>query len=89
MVVDVTIGFTVRFNVATESHPDALNNVAVNLPDPVSDCVFQLYGNWFEQIVLLVVDVTVGFTVRINVAIESQPMELTSVAVNVPAALIV
>ena len=81
MVVDVTIGFTVRFNVAIESHPDALNNVAVNLPDPVSDCVFQLYGNWFAQIVVLVVDVTIGFTARFNVATESHPDTPINVAV--------
>ena len=86
MVVDVTAGFTIRINVATESQPDALSNVAVNVPAAESDCVFQLYGNWFAQIVVFVVDVTVGLTVRFNVAIESQPEALISVAVNVPAA---
>ena len=42
-----------------------------------------------EQIVVLVVLVSVGFTVRFKVATESQPAALVRFAVYVPAALIV
>jgi hypothetical protein len=42
---------------------------------------FQLYGSAEVQIVSVVVDVTTSFTTRINVAIESHPVEL--VVVNV------
>ena len=52
-------------------------------------CPFQLYGNWFEQMVVFVVLVNVEFTVRFKVAIESQPATLVRFAVYVPAALMV
>ena len=42
-----------------------------------------------EQIVVLVVLVTVGLTVRLRVATESQPAALVKFAVYVPAALMV
>ena len=42
---------------------------------------FQLYGSWFEQIVVLVVLVNVGFTVKFKVATESQPAALVRLAV--------
>jgi len=50
-------------------------------------CPFQVYGNWLEQMVVLVVLVRVGLTVRFRVAIESQPAALVKLAVYVPAAL--
>src|SRR6202166_2263046 len=50
---------------------------------------FQLYGSWLLQIVVLVVLVTAGFTVKFRVATESQPLALVRFAVYVPAALIV
>ena len=42
-----------------------------------------------EHIVVLVVLVSVGLTVRFSVATESQPATLVRFAVNVPAAFIV
>ena len=50
---------------------------------------FQAYGNWLEQIVMLVVLVSVGFTAKFRVTTESQPAALVRFAVYVPAALIV
>ena len=44
-------------------------------------CPFQLYGNWLVQIVRSVVPVNVGLTVRLSVAIESQPAMLVRLAV--------
>src|SRR5436305_928576 len=52
-------------------------------------CPFQVYGSWLVQIVVLVVEVTVALTARFSVATESQPAALVSVAVKVPAALMV
>ena len=48
---------------------------------------FQLYGNWFEQMVMLVVLVSIEFTTNSSVAIESQPETLLSVSLYVPAAV--
>ena len=85
LVVEVTFGFTVRFSVATESHPAALTSVTLYVPAPAYEFALQVYGNWFTQIVVLVVEVTFGFTVRFSVATESHPAALTSVTLYVPA----
>ena len=45
------------------------------------DCPFQLYGNWLVQMVVLVVLVNVGVTVKLRVATESQPAALVKFAV--------
>ena len=50
---------------------------------------FQLYGNWFEQMIAFVVLVRIGFTTNSSVAIESQPETLLNVSLYVPAAVIV
>jgi len=89
LVVLVRVGLTVRFRVAMESQPAALVRLAVYVPAALMDCPFQLYGNWLEQMVVLVVLVNVGLTVRFSVAIESQPAALVRLAVYVPAALMV
>ena len=83
----VVFGLTVRFNVATESQPAALTNVTVCNPDILYDWPFHTYGSWFAQIVVFVVLVTFGLTVRLSVAMESQPLLFTKVTVYVPAAL--
>ena len=44
-------------------------------------CPFQEYGNWLVQMVVLVVLVSVAVTVRLRVAIESQPAVLVRLAV--------
>ena len=82
-VVLVSVGSTVKFNVASESHPvTALVSVAVWLSVVVNVNPFQVYGNSVSHIVMSVVLVKVGFTVRFNVASESHPVTaLISVAV--------
>jgi len=81
LVVLVRVGLTVRFRVAIESQPAALVRLAVYVPAALMDCPFQLYGNWLEQMVVLVVLVNVGLTVRFRVAIESHPTALVRLAV--------
>src|SRR5712675_865536 len=88
-VVLVTTGFTVKFNVAMESHPVSLIKFAVYVPATLIVCPFQVYGSWLSQIVVFVVLVTTGFTVKFNVAMESQLATLIKLAVYVPAILIV
>ena len=82
-VVLVSVGSTVRFNVASESQPvTALVSVAVWLSVVVNVNPFQVYGSSVSQMVMSVVLVRVGSTVRFNVANESQPVTaLVSVAV--------
>ena len=87
LVVLVKVGLTVRFNVATESQPAAFVRLAVYVPAALIVCPFQIYGNWLEQMVVLVVLVRVGLTVRLRVAMESQPAALVRLAVYDPAAL--
>ena len=48
---------------------------------------FQLYGNWFEQMVAFVVLLTTGLTFSTSVAIESQPETLLNVSPYVPDAV--
>ena len=89
LVVLVSVLLTERFNVAIESQPAVLVNVTENVPAALYVCAFQLYGNWFEQMVVLVVLVSVLLTERFNVATESQPALLVNVTEYVPAALYV
>ncbi len=86
-VVEVTDGLTVRFNVATESQPAAFVKVTDCEPAALKVNPFQLYGNWASQIVMFVVEVTDGLTVRFNVATESQPAAFVKVTDCEPAAL--
>ena len=88
LVVDVTFGLIVRFNVATESHPDAAFNVAVNIPACVMLWPFHMYGSCALQIEEFVVDVIFGLIIRFNLATESQPDADFNVAVNVPPCVI-
>jgi len=81
LVVLVRVGLTVRFRVAMESQPAALVRLAVYVPAALIVCPFQLYGNWLEQMVVLVVLVNVGLTVMLRVAMESQPATLIKLAV--------
>ena len=82
-VVLVSVGFTVRFNVARLSHPvTALVSVTVWLSVVVNVRPFQVYGNSVSQMVMSVVLVSVGSTVRFKVTSESHPVTaLVSVAV--------
>ena len=80
-VVLVTSGFTVKFKVANESQPAAEVNVAVCDPAPANVKPFHEYGSKSSHIVIAVVLVTSGFTVKFKVANESQPAAEVSVAV--------
>ena len=82
-MVLVSVGSTVKFNVAKESHPvTALVSVAVWLSVVVKVNPFQVNGSSVSQIVISVVLVSVGFTVKFNVAKLSHPVTaLVSVAV--------
>ena len=73
LVVLVTTGLMVRLSVAIESQPWLLTNVTEYVPPAAYVWAFQVYGNWFEQMAVLVVLVTTGLMVRFKVAIESQP----------------
>ena len=88
-VVLVKVGFTVRFNVARESHHvTALVSEAVCVSVVVNVRSFQVYGSSVSQIVMSVVLVSVGSTVKFNVASESHPVTgLTKVDVWEPAAV--
>ena len=85
-VVLVTSGFTVKFNVASESQPADDVSVAVCEPAAVNVKPFHEYGSRLSHIVIAVVLVTSGFTVKFKVASESQPADDVSVAVCEPAA---
>ena len=82
-VLDNKVLFTFKFNVASESHPvTALVRVAVWLSVAVNVNPFQVYGSSVSHMVMSVVLVSVGSTVRFNVASESHPVtELVSVVV--------
>lgn len=77
-IVEIPVGNTVRFKVAMESQP--LTPVSVNWYDP--DALWLTPLKVYElpaQILAVVVDDEVGFTVRFKVAIESQPLTPVSV----------
>jgi hypothetical protein len=88
-VVLVTVEFTVKFNVAMESHPAALIKLAVYVPAELMFRLFQVNGSWLSQMVAFVVLVVVALTTKFNVAMESHPAALVKLAVYVPAAIIV
>src|SRR3954463_16698328 len=88
-VVLARVAFTAKFKVEIESQPAALIKVAVYVPAALIVWPFQVYGSWLLHMVVFVVLVSVAFTLRFNVAIESHPAALIKVAVYVPAALIV
>jgi len=87
-VVLVSIEFTTNSSVEIESQPEALLSVSLYVPAAVIVLPFQLYGNWFEQMVVFVVLVRIEFTTNSSVEIESQPETLLSVSLYVPAAVI-
>jgi hypothetical protein len=80
---------TVRFNVAILSQFAVLVSVAVYVPAAVIVWPFHVYGNCVVQMVMSVLLVSMLFTVKFNVAMLSQLAALVSVAVYVPAAVIV
>ena len=73
MVVDVIIDFTDNIIVAALSQPTLFVRCAVCVPAPVKVKPFQLNGSALGQILILVVETLVAFTVNTKVAALSQP----------------
>ena len=90
-VVLVNNGVTVRFSVAIVSQPPVvLASVSMYVPAAVIVLPFHKYGNLFAQTETDWLEVSNGVTVRVSVAIVSQPpVVLDSVSIYVPAAVIV
>ena len=86
-VVLVSVGFTVKLSVATESQPAILVKIVDCEPAALNVSPFQVYGSALSQMVVFVVLVSTGFTVKFSVAIESQPATLVKVVDCEPAAL--
>ena len=86
-VVLVNNGVTVRVSVAIVSHPlVVLASVSIYVPAAVIVLPFHRYGNLLAQTDVEVVLVNNGVTVRVSVAIVSQPpVVLDSVSIYVPA----
>ena len=85
-VLLVSVGFIVTFNVAKESQPVELTNVAVCDSVPLNVRLFQVKGTSVSHNVVSVLLNKVLFTERFNVAKESQPVtKLVKVAVWLPA----
>ena len=80
LVVLVRIELTTNSSVAIESQPETLFNVSLYVPAAVKALPFQLYGNWFEQMVVFVVLVKIELTINSSVAMESQPETLFNVS---------
>ena len=81
-VLLVSVGFIVTFNVAKESQPVELTNVAVCDSVPLNVRLFQVKGTSVSHTVVSVLLNKVLFTERFNVAKESQPVtKLVKVAV--------
>ena len=72
---------------AALSQPAALVKCAVCIPAALKVNPFHEYGKADGQILKLVVDEEVAFTLSIKVAVLSQPAALVKCAVCVPAAL--
>ena len=81
------VAFTVNTNVAALSHPTALVKCAVCVPAALKVNPFHEYGNAEGQMLKLVLDVDVAFTVNTKVAALSHPNALVKCEVCVPAVL--
>jgi len=66
-------GTTVRFKVATESHPAAEVNEALYIPETAYSTPFQTTGTWFSQTTESMEEESTGTTNRFKVATESHP----------------
>jgi hypothetical protein len=89
LVVSLRILFTVNIKLIIESQPLLLVSVSLYVPAAVMALPLQVYGSWLVQMVVLVVSLSMLFTVNIKLIIESQPPLLVSVSLYVPAALMV
>src|SRR2546430_2370716 len=76
----VIIELTFKVNVTTESQPPALINVSAYVPVALYWLPFQVYGNWLLQMVTVTALVSIEFTFKVSVTIESQPLELVNVS---------
>ena len=86
LVVLVGVGAMARTSVAIESQPAEFFRVTLYVPAAGYVLLFQVYGNWLGQTLMLVVLVGVGAIASTNVAIESQPAAFFRVTLYVPAA---
>src|SRR5688572_8567842 len=89
LVVSRSTVFTVNIKLTIESQPLLLVSVSLYVPAALIVLPFQLYGSWLVQMVVLVVSLSMLFTVNIKLTIESQPLLLVSVSLYVPAVLMV
>ena len=72
-MVEVLVAFTVNTNVAALSQPTELVKCAVCVPAALKVNPFHVYGNAEGQILKLVLDVKIAFTVNTKLAALSQP----------------
>ena len=83
-IVLVSIPFTLKFNVTVESHPKVLETVVLCVPGELKSKPFQVYGSSFSHTDRLTVLVSIPFTLKFNVTIESHPKVFVSVVLCVP-----
>ncbi len=86
-VEEVRAGLTIRLSVAMESHPAAEVNVALCDPAAIIVNPFQMNGSCVEHTIESVDEDGAGFTIRLSVAMESQPAAEVNVALCEPAAV--
>src|SRR5688572_33049564 len=89
VLVTVNNGSTVSVSVLIVSQPPVvLGTVSIIVEAPLNTCPFQVYGNWLAHIASVLVTVSSGSTVNVNVLIVSQPpVVLATVSVIVVAEL--
>jgi hypothetical protein len=80
LVVSLRTLFTVNIKLMIESQPLLLVRVSLYVPAVFMVLPLHVYGNWFVQMVVLVVSLSMLFTVNIKLMIESQPLLLVSVS---------
>ena len=69
----VSVPFTLKFNVTEESHPKAPMKVALCVPEDENVIPFQVYGSSFSHTDRFTVLVSIPFTLKFNVTMESHP----------------
>lgn len=82
-LVLVSVGFTIRLKVASESHPvTRLSSVASCCPSALKVKPFQIKGNSVSQTIESVIVVKVGCTIKFKDTRESHPVtKLVKIAV--------
>ena len=80
----VSIPFTLKFNVTVESHPKLFVSVVLCVPEVENVIPFQVYGSSFSHTDRFTVMVSIPFTLKFNVTIESHPKLFVRFALCVP-----